>query len=449
LYLTMPERDATLAFLVTKTDIRWRREDLSSKAVAESAKALRCGLDPMLWQDARSADKCRELLQLPPGAGRLDEQITEVLPFNLTRAHDLYRVLLAPFRDVIKDKSLLIAASPSLSNMPFNVLVTEPPKTAFLSRLDQYRDVPWLGTRHAITVLPSFSALRTLRQRTMTTLASRTYLGIGNPLLDGQPDQVWGWYYKKQARASRDKQQCTEAETGQPIMVASRPLMSSSEGYFKIDEIHTWEPLPETADILCEVRRRLDASKTDVLLGSQASASVLKALSEAGRLAQYRILYFATHCALTGQVQGLAEPGLVLTPQQARATASGTLDRDDGLLTAHEIKALKFDADLVVLSPCNTAGGSRDNAEILSGLAVAFFHAGVRALLIPYWQVGFEATVKLTTGAFAELMANPTIGQAEALRNAMRNLMMHGSLLEAHPSRWAPFVIVGNGTAAN
>src|SRR5262245_2052502 len=444
LYLTMPERDTTLAFLVTKTDVRWRRDDLSSKALAEGAKALRCGLDLRLWKDPRSADKCHELLQLPPRAGRLDEQITEMLPFNLARAHDLYRALLAPFRDIIKDKSLLIVASPSLSSMPFNVLVTEPPKTAILSRLDQYRDVSWLGTQHAITVLPSFSALRALRQPAKTTLATKAYLGIGNPLLDGQQDQPeWGWYYKQQARASRDKQQCAEAETGQRTTVASRPVMSSSEGYSQVDKIRTWEPLPETADVLCEVGRRLDASKSDILLGSQASASVIKTLSEAGRLAQYRILYFATHCALTGQVQGVAEPGLVLTPQHARATA------DDGLLTAHDIKALKLDADLVALSPCSTAGGSRDNAETLSGLAVAFFHAGARALLIPYWEVGFEATVKLTTVAFAELMANPTIGQGEALRNAMRNLMMHGALLEAHPSQWAPFVIIGNGTPAS
>jgi CHAT domain-containing protein len=226
-------------------------------------------------------------------------------------------------------------------------------------------------------------------------------------------------------------------------------VLSSSQGYSNLDKMRTWEPLPETADVLCEVGRRLDASKGDILLGAQASASVLKALSEAGRLAEYRILYFATHCTLTGPLQGMAEPGLVLTPQQVHATASGTRDRDDGLLTAHEIKALKLDADLVALSPCSTAGGSRDNAETLSGLALAFFHAGVRALLVPYWEVGFEATVKLTTRAFAELKANPTIGQAEALRNAMRNLMLHGSLLEAHPSQWAAFVIVGNGAAAN
>ena len=438
LYLTMPERSALLVFVVTKTDVRWRRSDLATEALNESIAALLCGLERMLW-NTQSADKCRELLQLP---AQLDGQAPEILPFNLARAHDLYRALLAPFRDIVRDKSLLIVASRSLSSLPFNVLVTEPPKTAILSKLDQYRDVPWLGTQYPITLLPSLSALRVLRQRAETSLAQKMYLGIGNPLLDGQQDHLeWGGYYKKQAQASWDKQQCSELPVGDRTAVEIRPVISPREGHSNVDKIRRWGPLPETADELCEVGRRLGASKSDILLGSQATESVLKDLSKTGRLAQYRILYFATHCALT-----VSGPGLILTPQHEAATdATGKLDRDDGLLTADEIKAFKLDADWVALSPCSTADGSRENADILSVLAGAFFHAGARALLIPYWQVGLGATVKLTTGAFAELNANPTIGQARAMRNSMRNLMMHGSLLEAHPSQWAPFVVVGKG----
>jgi CHAT domain-containing protein len=168
---------------------------------------------------------------------------------------------------------------------------------------------------------------------------------------------------------------------------------------------------------------------------------VLKDLSKTGRLAQYRILYFATQCALTG-----SEPGLVLGPQEAAAIdTNGKLDRDDGLLAADEIQAFKLDADWVALSPCSTAEGSRENADFLSVLASSFFHAGARALLFPYWQADLGATVKLTTGAFVELNADPSLGQAKAMRNSMRNLMMQGSLLEAHPSQWASFVVVGKG----
>ena len=110
LYLTRSERNATQAWVVTKTNVRWRWIDLGTKALTENVQALRCGLDPMVWQDAQSADKCYELLQLSPGGGLVDDQLTESLPFNLVRAHDLYRALLAPFKDIVKDKSLLIAS---------------------------------------------------------------------------------------------------------------------------------------------------------------------------------------------------------------------------------------------------------------------------------------------------------------------------------------------------
>jgi len=164
----------------------------------------------------------------------------------------------------------LIVASRSLSSLPFNVLVTEPPKTAILSKLDQYRDVPWLGTQYPITLLPSLSALRVLRQRAETSLAQKMYLGIGNPLLDGQQDHLeWGGYYKKQAQAAWDKQQCSELPVGDRTAVEIRPVIRPREGHSNVDKIRRWGPLPETADELCEVGRRLGASKSDILLGSR------------------------------------------------------------------------------------------------------------------------------------------------------------------------------------
>jgi CHAT domain-containing protein len=80
-------------------------------------------------------------------------------------------------------------------------------------------------------------------------------------------------------------------------------------------------------------------------------------------------------------------------------------------------------------------------------MARAFFYAGARALLASHWEVGSEAAVKLTTRAFAELNAKPTTGRAEAFRISMRDLIEKGTLGEAHPSQWAPFVVVGEGAA--
>jgi CHAT domain-containing protein len=213
--------------------------------------------------------------------------------------------------------------------------------------------------------------------------------------------------------------------------------------------VRSWTPLPETADELCAVGARLRAPASDILLGAQATESRLKDLSEKGGLGAYRVVHFATHGALTGQVQGSAEPGLILSPPPRGTSDANALERDDGYLTASEIATLKLDADWVILSACNTAGGSGDadsaGNEALSGMARAFFYAGARTLLVSHWEVGSAAAVKLTTRAFAELAAHPSIGRAGALEISMRELIATGTPEDAHPSTWAPFMVVGEG----
>src|SRR5262249_36625164 len=97
--------------------------------------------------------------------------------------------------------------------------------------------------------------------------------------------------------------------------------------------------LPETADELRAVARSLGASEGDIRLGPEATEASLKRTN----LAPYRVLYFATHGLIAGEVQGLAEPSLVLSlPEQAT-------ELDDGVLTASEVAQLKLNADWVVL----------------------------------------------------------------------------------------------------
>ena len=130
-------------------------------------------------------------------------------------------------------------------------------------------------------------------------------------------------------------------------------------------------------------------------------------------LADYSIVYFATHGLVAGDVKGLAEPSLALSiPTQPT-------ELDDGLLTASEVAQLKLNADWVVLSACNTIAGDKPGAEALSGLARSFFYAGARALLVSHWAVNSEAATRLTTSTFDRLKSDPKIGRAEALRQAM------------------------------
>ena len=110
-------------------------------------------------------------------------------------------------------------------------------------------------------------------------------------------------------------------------------------------------------------------------------------------LGDYRVVYFATHGLVAGDVKGLAEPSLALT------TPKQPSDVDDGLLTASEVAQLKLNADWIVLSACNTAAGDKPGAEAFSGLARAFFYAGAaRSGLALGGRLG--AATRLTTSTF-------------------------------------------------
>ena len=198
-------------------------------------------------------------------------------------------------------------------------------------------------------------------------------------------------------------------------------------------------PLPETAEELCAVAQDVKADGRDVLLGAQATEREIKRLSASGELAKYRMLHFATHGVLVGQLDGAHEPGLILTPPD-KAT-----EEDDGYLSASEIAALKLDADWVILSACNTAAGAATSAEALSGLARAFIYAQARAILVSHWEVYSDATVKLITASVREMARDPKVGRAEALRRSMLALIDKGEPHEVHPAYWAPFVVAGEG----
>ena len=429
----VPTRDHTYLWVVTASEIRWLKIALGSQALADHVKALRCGLDGVAEWQGDGGRRCMQLLGLPvPPDDAAD------LPFDLLRAHQFYRLLVGPIADLVSGKHILLVASGPLATLPFNVLVVSEPEAGM--QPEKYALADWLARHSAISTLPSVASLESLRQLARQSEASAAFIGFGNPLLtghDGADRRAWA------------KQHCPSGDAGRLTSVGrgaiARPRLAARRGLLAdVEELRHQAPLPETTDELCTVARLLGVAETNLYLGERATESKLKALSADGDLRRARILHFATHGLLAGEAEDLlrstAEPALILTPP---AQAS---EEDDGLLTASEVAQLKLDADWVVMSACNTAGGDKADLEALSGLARAFFYAGSRALLVSHWYVDSQAAVQLTSGTFAQLKAHPAIGRAEALRRSMLALMAGGGR-NVHPAIWAPFVVVGEGAA--
>jgi CHAT domain-containing protein len=302
---------------------------------------------------------------------------------------------------------LIVVPTGPLSSLPFQVLLTDPPGAA-----TTLRTAPWLIRRHALSVLPSVQSLAALRRLAPGNAPAKPFIGIGDPVLIG-PAQG------QQQRGAK--------------LAAPRPGSIYRNGQADLRAIRELIPLPETAQELRAIARVLGASESDLLLRTSATEPRVKGT----RLEDYRVVHFATHGLVGGELSGVEEPALVLTPPTAPSP------NDDGLLGASEVAALRLGADWVVLSACNTASGTDAGAEALSGLARAFFYAGARGLLVSHWSVNSAAAVGLTTQTFSALAKNPKLGRAEALQRTMLGMIDAGH----PPSYWAPFVIVGEGAS--
>ncbi len=302
------------------------------------------------------------------------------------------------------------------------------------------RALPWLIRDHALTVLPAVSSLKALRSVGRPSAAPYPMIGFGNPLLDGNPKSLDDL---RDAQLAREFEFCLGTDWAHVtrVQVARRGIaqLAPQGGVEGVKLLRSQSPLPETAAELCSVAHDLGANPGEIRLGRRATERAVKQLSETGRLAQYRVVHFATHAALAGQFKNNSEPGLILTPP------SEPDETDDGYLTASEIAELKLDADWVILSACNTAAGREEDAEALSGFARAYIYAGARAVLVSHWAVDSDATVKLISGAMRRLASDKTMGRAEAVRQSMLALIAKGEPYEAHPAYWAPFVVVGEG----
>ena len=338
--------------------------------------------------------------------------------------HDLYQSIFGPATSHLAGvKHLMVVPAGPLQSLPFGMLVASPPPT--ITSDADYRQVDWLAKHYAVSVLPAVSSIQAFRQFAKAGGSQEPFAGFGDPLIGGEGSTTRGKRAKMDvATVFRN----LAAKTG-----------AKATEVADVEAIRSAPRLPETADELRAMAKALKSDQKSLWLQENATETKIKNLD----LSKYRTLAFATHGVMAGEIKGVGESGLILTPPR-----QGSIE-DDGYLAAGEIAKLKLNADWVVLSACNTAAADgTPGAEGLSGLAKAFFYAGARSLLVSHWPVASEATVPLTTGMLKEYEANPGQGKSEAHRKAMMTLMATPDHPEyAHPIFWAPFVVVGEGGA--
>lgn len=209
--------------------------------------------------------------------------------------------------------------------------------------------------------------------------------------------------------------------------------------------------LPDTKEEIQDIGKALSADPAqDIFLNKDASVSKVLEMD----LSDRKVVMFATHGLVPGELDGLTQPALALSAPDVTGEGKG-----DGLLTMEQILTMKLNADWVVLSACNTASGEGAGAEAVSGLGRAFFYAGARALLVSNWPVDSEASRVLMTNMFKRQQEMQGKNKSEYLQASIVNMIESMSPAEAkdgkdskakakytyaHPLFWAPFVLVGD-----
>ncbi len=314
----------------------------------------------------------------------------------------LGELLLGPFVSRLDRQRLVIAADGALHYVPFGALF--PPGS------DQL-----LITQHEIVNLPSATAVATNRAHSIRPRPRRTLAVLADPVFSS--DDVRLTTYSPPALAFSQEQ----TQSVYPLATLrsdSSDLARLASSSLEAQRIVELVPRGESLKVV-----GFDANRDFVL---------------SGELADYRIIHFATH--------GLVDSN---TPQLSRLALSNynpNGERIAGFLSLGDIYSLELNAEVVVLSACETALGREIRGEGLVGLASGFLYAGVPTVIASLWRVEDNATAELMYRLYRSILAEGRRPSA-ALRQAQMELMNEHGWRD--PYYWAPFVVLGDWQTAS
>ena len=331
---------------------------------------------------------------------KLREQIVSRQDINEELFNSITKPLIAPFKKgLTKAKNIYTLIDGALSVLPMSYLL-----------LDKFDSANSLTTIQYIANLNHIDS----RQETIS-LKNTSFLAIADPIYDQQASL--NFIYKAD------------------LPNLSKTRSKSLQGAFTA--------LPETRAEVEAIASMIHGEKK-LLFGAQASKEMfIKEVSKG-----YQIIHFATHGILGGELPDINEPALVLTPNV----------NNDGLLLASEIEGLSLNAEVVILSACNTGSGEYFYGEEIQGLAKAFALAGTKNLLVSLWPVDSDSTVRVMVAFYKYLsdgepveyalakaqqdVFNNTVDDSSITRGLKRVNKSSAQAVSKHPYYWAPFILI-------
>ena len=294
-----------------------------------------------------------------------------------TAAQAIYRSLLGPMRSELTGKKrLLVARHGSMHKVPLESLIGP--------------NGQYLVMSHAVTYIPSATTYTMLKQRTTQRSLLSKFLGVGDIAYDTSP----------------------------------LPKIAATRGYES-----KLANLPHSADEIAAAARTLKMavpnSEPTVLLGNAATEAAFKA-----SIGQYGIIHLAVHA--TANQSRPTEAALVLLSDEKAG--------EDGFLEAREVLGLRLNANIVLLSACDTAVGKLLGEDGIATLSRAFLSVGAQTVVSTLWEADDVFASTLVRKFYTYLARGQTV--SVALANAKREMIQTFGK-QAVPWLWAPYIAEG------
>ncbi|MCB0844380.1 MAG: CHAT domain-containing protein [Bacteroidetes bacterium] len=328
-----------------------------------------------------------------------NSKATNRIPRFQRVSNNLYQLLISPIADTLAlaGKELLIVPDGSLYKLPFELLVSN---EEIPSRWHEFH---YLIQDYPISYYPS----------------ATTFLYLKNH----------HWEKRKTAMDILLAAPKYHPKFGQMLQ------LRTSEGYEQRKQFRKQSAydLPFARKEVKEISRVFSPDKVTIWLNEEANEKQIKDWNEAHRLRQYQIIHFAAHARIDESYPQLSA---ILFPPDPDSI-------EDGYLQPFEIRDLDLNAEMVVLSSCESGLGKIIRGEGMIGYMRSLMYAGTQSVMLSLWAVQDSSTSELMQSYYRALTEEDMKNKYLPLRKAQLEMINRKDEF-SNPYYWAPFVFMGN-----